>query len=105
MLKYAAIMADFTGISKMLPALEAEDVERLLEYIDSFEDLGSHLDELMDFVELYRPDLRSIVAAVARSYREEGDATVEAVTTAMLTFLLLMDRAWADFYGDAWPVH
>ena len=89
----------------MLPALEAEDVERLLAYVEGLDDLGSRLDELMDFVELHRPDLRSIVAAVARSFKEEGDATVEAVTTGILTFLVLMDRAWAALYGDAWPVH
>ncbi|MEE8640281.1 MAG: hypothetical protein V3T41_07710 [bacterium] len=98
-------MAEFTGIAKMLPALEAEDVERLLGYVEGLEDLGSRLDQLMEFVELHRPDLRSIVAAIARSYKGEGEATVEAVTTGILTFLLLMDRAWADLYGDAWPVH
>jgi hypothetical protein len=98
-------MAEFTGIAKMLPALEEEDVERLFGYVEGLEGLGSRLDQLMDFVELHRPDLRSIVAAIARSYKGEGEATVEAVTTGILTFLLLMDRAWADLYGDAWPVH
>jgi hypothetical protein len=98
-------MRDFTGIAKMLPALDEEDVERLLAYLEGFENLGAHLDDLMDFVELQRPDLRSIIAAIARSYKGEGAAAVEAVTTGILTFLLFMDRAWADLYGDAWPVH
>lgn len=89
----------------MLPALDEEDVERLLAYVEGIENLGAHLDDLMDFVELSRPDLRSIIAAIARSYKSEGAATVEAVTTGILTFLLFMDRAWADLYGDAWPVH
>ncbi len=98
-------MRDFTGIAKMLPALDEEDVGRLLAYVESIENLGARLDDLMDFVELGRPDLRSIIAAIARSYKSEGAATVEAVTTGILTFLLFMDRAWADLYGDAWPVH
>lgn len=98
-------MRDFTGIAKMLPALDEENVEQLLAYVEGTEDLGAHLDELMDFVEVHRPDLRTIVAAIARSYKSEGAGTVEAVTTGILTFLLFMDRAWADLYGDAWPVH
>jgi hypothetical protein len=97
-------MAEFTGIAKMLPALDEEDVGRLLAYVEGTGDMGSQLDDLMDFVEVHRPDLRSIIAAIARSYQEEGEATIEAVTTAILTFLLFMDRAWADLYGDAWPV-
>ena len=98
-------MAEFNGISKMLPALDDEDVERLLAYVEGIEDLGACLDELVDFIEAYRPDLRNIIAAIARSYKGEGSQTVEDVTTAILTFLLFMDRAWADLYGDAWPVH
>jgi hypothetical protein len=89
----------------MLPALDDEDVERLLAYVEGIEDLGARLDELVDFIEAHRPDLRNIVAAIARSYEGEGSQTVEDVTTGILTFLLFMDRAWADLYGDAWPVH
>jgi hypothetical protein len=97
-------MAEFVGIAKMLPVLEEEDVERLLAYVEDLDDVGARFDELMDFIEAERPDLRSVVAAIARSYSDVGEATVENVTTALLTFLLLMDRAWTNFYGDAWPV-
>jgi hypothetical protein len=98
-------MEEFVGIEKMLPALAEEDVGRLLAYLGEVDDLGERLDALMDYIEAERPDLRSIVAAIARSYRHEGPRAVEDVTTAVLTFLLFMDRAWAELYGDAWPVH
>ena len=98
-------MDDFVGIEKMLPALSEEDVERLLAYLGEVEDIGERLDALMDYVEAERPDLRNIVVAIALSYQHEGPRAVEDVTTALLTFLLFMDRAWAELYGDAWPVH
>jgi hypothetical protein len=98
-------MENFIGIEKMLPALGEEDLERLLAYLGEVDDLGERLDALMDYLEAERPDLRSLLAAIARSYAHEGPGVVEAVTTAMLTFLLFMDRAWAELYGDAWPVH
>lgn len=98
-------MDEFVGIEKMLPALAEEDVDRLLAFLGEVDDLGERLDALMDYIEAERPDLRSIVAAIARSYQHEGPRAVEYVTMAVLTFLLFMDRAWAEMYGDAWPVH
>lgn len=98
-------MDEFVGIEKMLPALGEEDVDRLLAFLGEFEDVGERLDALMDYIEAERPDLRAIVAAIARSYQHDGQRAVEDVTTALLTFLLFMDRAWAELYGDAWPVH
>ena len=98
-------MDDFVGIEKMLPALDEEDVERLLAYLGEVDDLGERLDALMDYIEAERPDLRSIVATIARSYQHESPRAAEDATTAILTFLLFMDRAWAEMYGDAWPVH
>jgi hypothetical protein len=98
-------MDEFVGLDKMLPALGEEDVARLLAYLGGLDDLGGRLDALMDYVEAERPDLRSIIAAIARSYQEAGPRAVEDVTTAILTFLVFMDRAWAELYGDAWPVH
>jgi hypothetical protein len=98
-------MTEFAGISKLLPALEEEDVERLLAYVGEIEDLGANLDALMDYIQTQRPDLQSLIVAIARSYAAAGERTVEDVTTGVLTFLLLMDKAWADLYGDAWPVH
>jgi hypothetical protein len=98
-------MDEFVGIEKMLPALAEEDVDRLLAFLGEVDDLGERLDALMDYIEAERPDLRTIIAAIARSYQDENPRAVEDVTMAVLTFLLFMDRAWAEMYGDAWPVH